>query len=729
MIASTPFPGVDSSLAATFSRSGCIVLCAAMLLVAFAGTAAGRVPPSPVCAESPGGDGATPEPAIQRLIPHQDLYGDEIPDNAVLRLGTTRLRNSWRCDCVAFSPDGRWIASGGRAVRIFDATTGRMVTELTRLDRAKSVCTVAFSPDGRHVATADRDGSIRIFSIADGKEVFLKGHPGRGSCVVAFLPDGRTLVSFGGNGDARLWDIATGKELSVFEHGFGRRGHEVRLAISPDGKLVAGSVDNGIRIWAVATGVPQAYIARAHDAYVTSLAFTQNGKMLVSCGIRNVVIGADDPETRHALFLSQIRTWDVQTGKMQGELLTDEPGRLLGVAAPLQGDALVAATEQAVLVFDPSSGEQMRSLAVPNIAQSGFGEMAVSPDGRTLAAATGESAVHLIDLETGQLCVPLVESHTDLVRAVEWSAEGEYVVTGSSDGTVRLWDAETSQPLRGLEFSERCMNLFAVAISPDGRFVAAAGDFNAGGLPGQVGLVRVWHAHTGRLLHQFQDERGAYFNLAFSSDGKLLAAAPFAEDFGLERGLQNRGGAIDIFRTDNGEKLVSLAGHDRTSTALSFTLGDERLISVGQDRAIRMWKLPGGESAAVLEVATGQTAAISPGGRSVVTGSGLADNALTIRSLPSGEVVHKMRGDSGFGAHALDVSSDGKLLVSGCQSDVVTVWDIRTGEKLMDIRSPQADVFAVAFDPSGTRIVTGLDDGTAVVWDISRARQIDAGQE
>jgi WD40 repeat protein len=179
---------------------------------------------------------------------------------------------------------------------------------------------------------------------------------------------------------------------------------------------------------------------------------------------------------------------------------------------------------------------------------------------------------------------------------------------------------------------------------------------------------------------------------------------------------------IDVFRMDNGRKLVSLTGHSRTSTAIAFTPGDDVLVSAGRDKTIRSWKLPGGEPIATHSIEDANTAAFSPDATIVATSSGLPLYRVTTRDVATGEAIHKIQTNSGFGAHAMDISDDGKLLATGSQEDTIIIWDMATGRQSLKIHSPDATVFALAFDPMGDRIVTGMGDGTAVVWDVSAAR-------
>ncbi|MFM9812159.1 trypsin-like peptidase domain-containing protein, partial [Streptomyces scabiei] len=153
---------------------------------------------------------------------------------------------------VAFSPDGRTLAtaSNDTTIRLWDVATGKTRTTLTgHIDK---VWSVAFSPDGRTLATASSDATIRLWDVTTGKtRTTLTGHTDE-VYAVAFSPDGRTLASGGYETTIRLWDVATGNTRTTLT---GHTSEVVSIAFSPDGRtLASGGYETTIRLWDVATG-------------------------------------------------------------------------------------------------------------------------------------------------------------------------------------------------------------------------------------------------------------------------------------------------------------------------------------------------------------------------------------------------------------------------------------------------------------------------------------------
>ena len=242
----------------------------------------------------------------------------------------TLKRHTSRVNSVVFSPDGGTIASGSDDDDIFlwNAITGQH--RQTLKGHSHDVNSVVFSPDGGTIASGSDDDDIFLWNVITGRHTqTLEGHT-RNVNSVAFSPDGRTIVSGDDGNNIFLWDAITGEHTQTLE---GHTDEVTSVAFSPDGRtIVSGSADNNIFLWNAITG-EHTQTLEGHTDEVNSIAFSPNGGTIVS--------GSDDDN----IFL-----WDTITDK-HIQTLEGHTSRVKSVAFSPDGRTIVSGSDDETVRF------------------------------------------------------------------------------------------------------------------------------------------------------------------------------------------------------------------------------------------------------------------------------------------------------------------------------------------------------------------------------------------
>lgn len=598
------------------------------------------------------------------LSPDGKLLASGGFDNTILLWSTetgsqlrTLKKHTQRVTSVAFGTTARVLLSGssdGRAI-VWNPATGE--AERTIEAHVQAIDSVALSPDGTLFATGSFDNTIKLWRATGEPVRTLRGHSG-GVAAVAFSPDGRTLLSGSHDHSVRLWSVASGNELRRFD---GHRVAVLGVAFSRDGRRIAsaggGYAGRGVVIvWDIDGKTKREF--ETTDEWLSSVAFTPDGKSLV----------AGTPAKGRAL-----RIWDLATGL--DRTLPTAAG-VYGVAFSRDGKLFAAAgDDNAISLRNAATWSELPSLQ-GHVAPAT--SAALSPDNRYLAVSSPSGDIRVWDTAHRENFYRFV-AHAAQVNAVAFSSKGELASAGY-DKAVKFWDPARRRELRSVQSPAVVLCL---AFSPDGVLVAGGTQDNS---------VRLWETTTGELAGVLPGHVDFVRAVAFSPDGKLIAAAS--------------GNDVRLWDVDTRKSLGSLEGHGRAVLTLAFSPDGRSLASGSADHTIRLWRVDARAEQRRLEGHSGPVTQLAflHGGKLLASGS--ADHALKIWNLEGSGGPKTLAGHTDS-VSALAASNSGaagvgarQLLWSASADTRVMLWDPAQERPLATLNSLDMSDWAVV-DPVG----------------------------
>ncbi len=565
-------------------------------------------------------------------------------------------------NCIAFAPDGTWLASAGadNAIIIWQTSSGRQLRALT--GHKVLVRSLAISADGRWLASGSNDRKIKIWEVDSGREVLsLEKHTGP-IASLAFSPDGHWLASGSADKTVKIWDLKTGVDVQTLTK---HAAPLSALAFSRSGTALVSAANAEVIVWDTKSWRDKQTFRRGAGT-VTALA-----------------LGDDASTIASAYSDGSVLLWRVGSDR---ELFVLKHNSSAVLALTFANSLRAIHADGGIDTWDTEKGTQKLFLAGdPNRQQLVFA--AWNNDGSVVASTIGDRVLSTKNSSTGEV-IRNFESHAIAINSIAFSADGRWFASATDDSSIRLWQVATGRELPALRGHAGYVT--TVAFSPRSDFLAS----------GSVGgEVKVWDVNSGQLAYDLPAHTGGVDSLAYSSNGKFLAVVGMAH-------------TVEVWNLDT-KQSRTFAGHSNEITSAVFD-GD-LLITAGRDKTIRTWDMNTGANVKSVETPSEINGiAINPTGDLLATAN--IDNTIRTWNVDSLSLNRTFTGHTAQ-AFGIKFSPDGKSLASASADHTAFLWDLQTGAATKQLKGSIDTLSTVAYSSDSNWILTGSADGTILVWE------------
>jgi WD40 repeat protein len=296
---------------------------------------------------------------------------------------------------------------------------------------------------------------------------------------------------------------------------------------------------------------------------------------------------------------------------------------------------------------------------------------------------------------SGSFLEKTLTGHSDSVLSAAYSSDSRYLVSGSGDNTIKIWEVAKGKELRTL--TGHSSGVYSVVYSPDGRYLASGSGDNT---------IKIWEVAKEKELRTLTGHSSRSLSVVYSPDSRYLASGS----------IDN---TIKIWEVATGKELRTLTGHFSGVYSVVYSPDGRYLASASADNTIKIWEVATGKE---LRTLTGHSdsvwsVAYSPDGRYLASGN--YDNTIKIWEVATGKELRTLTGHSNS-VPSVAYSPDGRYLASGSWDDTIKIWEVATGRELRTLTGHSRGFWSVGYSPDGRYLASGSGDKTIKIWRVGQ---------
>ena len=527
------------------------------------------------------------------------------------------------------------------------------------------VLSVILNPDDSTIISGGSDGSIKLWDIKSGvpKGNPINAHNG-GVNAIALSEDGNIMVSGGNDGTVRLWNLRTRKPI-----GSPLQGSKMAIssvAISEDSQMiVSGGYDGTVHLWNSLTGekiksFTNSSVKSTHGI-VYSIAISQDSNLIFS-----------------GRYSGQIDLWDVRTGKLIKSTIPANSSPIRSIDLSRDQNTIVSGGHDAAVRFwQVPNGEQKKLSHSRDfnfkVHKDYVNSVAISKYGNIAVSGSSDGTVVLWNSNS----VKSFKGHRGYVNSVALSADETTIVSGGGDGTLRVWDIGTEQkPLKSNSLLVEILNNESYAHWRFHKSAVQSNDGHTLVVAGQDGMIRLWDVQTGKQKKPpIQAHRGGAVLMAISEDGQTVASG-------------GQDGMVRLWDVQTCEqKDKSFQGHRGSILSVDISGDGYTVASGGQDGTLRLWDIKNRENKVY---------------------------SLKINKDNDSKVP-------GLDINSVSISKDGHTVATS-QNGTIRLWDISTGKQKGNPFKKYHNAKSIALNADGS-VITSVEFNKINLWDVRTGKQ------